>query len=344
MPSSTSNSDATSDAVPTDHLGRDWLLAVMLAALLLTSMELFWRGRGHEPSVVDDADLWSDWREAASAAGPPVLVLVGDSQIKLDFNPRAFTEKYPAYRVINLAVNGKGPVAVLDDLAKDPAFKGVVVCQVTEPKMLSEHRADLDDWIGYYHREWGPVSKLRSRANTFLQSRLVIINPYFGVRGLLYNLLNGKLSQLRPVITRPDRSIKADHTRIDIRQHYNSMVKRVDETGRSLALTAEAEWPSVAREIRGMVAALQARGASVVFVRYPTSGEVRVLEDKYFPREKFWDVFVETVKAPAIHFEDVPSLSGFTCPDGVHLDYRDADAFTLALGGELERVGIIKPR
>ena len=341
MPSYTSSSDAT---VPTDHLGKAWLLAVMLAALLLTSMEFFWRSRGHEPSVVDNEDLWSDWREAASEAGPAALVLLGDSRTNLGFNPRAFTEKYPAYRVIDLAVIGKGPVAVLGDLAQDPTFKGVVVCQVSEVTMLAEHRADLDDWISYYHQEWGPVSKLKSRVNTFLQSRFVIINPYFSVRGLLYNLLNRKLAQPRAIITRPDRSIKADHTRINVKQQYNLRVRLMDEKGRSLAPVAEAQWADAIREIRTMVEALQAHGATVVFVRYPTSGEFRVLEDKYFPREKFWKLFVETVKAPAIHFEDVPAMSGFNCPDGVHLDYRDADAFTLALGGELERVGIIKPR
>ena len=34
---------------------------------------------------------------------------------------------------------------------------------------------------------------------------------------------------------------------------------------------------------------------------------------------------------PAIHFEDYPGLSGYDCPDGSHLDVRDARKFTRAL-------------
>jgi hypothetical protein len=341
VPSYTSNSDA---AVPADHLGKSWLLAVIFAALLLASMEMLWRSRGHEPSVVDDLDLWSDWRETASDAGASALVLLGDSRTNLGFNPRAFTEKYPAYRVVNLAINGKGPVAALDDLAKDPAFKGVVVCQVSEITMLSGRQGDLGDWVRYYHQDWGPVRKARSRVNTYLQGHMVTINPYFGVQRLLNTLWYRTLPPPRYIITRPDRTSKADYRRIDAKQQYDSRVKQMEETGRSLAPTAEGEWAGAIREVHAMVETLQARGAVVVFVRYPTSGEFRVLEDKYFPREKFWKVFVETVKAPAIHFEDVPSLSGFTCPDGVHLDYRDSDAFTVALGAELEKMGIVRPR
>jgi hypothetical protein len=341
VPSSISNSDAS---VPTDHLWGGWLLAVVLALALLASMEFFWRGRGHEPSVVDDQDLWSDWRETATAAGPSALVLLGDSRTNLGFHPRAFNEKYPAYRVANLAVNGKDPVAALDDLAKDPDFKGVVVCQVSEITMLSGRQTDVGDWVRYYRQDWGPVRKAKSRVNTFLQSRLVSINPYFGVQRLLNNFWHRTLPQQRYIITRPDRTNRADYTKTNVKQHLDSRIEQINESGRSLAPTAEGEWAVVTREVRAMVETLQARGATVVFVRYPTSGEFRTLEDKYFPREKFWNVFVEAVKAPAIHFEDVPAMSGFTCPDGVHLDYRDADAFTLALGGELERVGIIKPR
>ena len=84
-----------------------------------------------------------------------------------------------------------------------------------------------------------------------------------------------------------------------------------------------------------MVKAIEGRGGRVLFADFPTAGLVRAIEEKRYPRELFWDRFVGTVKAKAIDAADYPSLDGFQCPDGSHLDFRDRSRFTLALFEEL---------
>jgi hypothetical protein len=89
------------------------------------------------------------------------------------------------------------------------------------------------------------------------------------------------------------------------------------------------------RSIAAMVERIQGRGGRVVFVAMPSSGLVRDIDERRFPKELFWNRFITIVKAPAVHFEDVAALSRFTCPDGSHLDMRDQMEFTRALASSV---------
>ena len=103
-----------------------------------------------------------------------------------------------------------------------------------------------------------------------------------------------------------------------------------DEIGR-LRADELPNFDANARAIANMVSRIEARGGHVVFTVFPTSGLVRAADERRFPRSRYWERFIRTVDAPAVHFADVPALSGFICPDGSHLDARDQAAFTRAL-------------
>jgi hypothetical protein len=47
-------------------------------------------------------------------------------------------------------------------------------------------------------------------------------------------------------------------------------------------------------------------------------------------------VLLARTGAVGLHFEDVPAMRGYRCPDGCHLDSRDAPSFTRALLNELQ--------
>ena len=80
------------------------------------------------------------------------------------------------------------------------------------------------------------------------------------------------------------------------------------------------------------VSKIQQRGGKVILVRYPSTEKVRELENKFAPRPGFWDRIVrETGADQSFHFEDHPTLSGFTCPEWSHLSKKDATRFTKAL-------------
>ncbi|MGH8245811.1 MAG: hypothetical protein ACREUU_05195, partial [Gammaproteobacteria bacterium] len=74
------------------------------------------------------------------------------------------------------------------------------------------------------------------------------------------------------------------------------------------------------RHVRAAVNRIQARGGRVIFLVLPTSGYVKAINDRRYPREHFWDVFASSSGARTLHFEDEASLREFTCPDGSHLD------------------------
>ena len=62
-----------------------------------------------------------------------------------------------------------------------------------------------------------------------------------------------------------------------------------------------------------------------------------LVDERRFPRRVFWEMFVKDAMVNAIHFEDEPTLNDFICPDGSHLDYRDRDRFSRALGEIVKR-------
>jgi hypothetical protein len=103
-----------------------------------------------------------------------------------------------------------------------------------------------------------------------------------------------------------------------------------------------AEWQADIERMKRLVDRIQSRGGKVVFLRQPSSGEVRALEDKYFPRAKYWDVFANSVGAESIHCDDLPGMAELACPDGSHLEYRDAVIATNAIVSELRRRGVIE--
>lgn len=89
--------------------------------------------------------------------------------------------------------------------------------------------------------------------------------------------------------------------------------------------------------------AIQARGGVVIFVRFPSCGERHAREEKSFPRVAFWDRFADRTSGRTVHFSDYPSLSGYECPDGSHLDVRDTEAFTRALAAVIEQIVTSSP-
>ena len=76
---------------------------------------------------------------------------------------------------------------------------------------------------------------------------------------------------------------------------------------------------------------IQSRGGKVIFVRCPSTEDLRELETQRQPREKYWDRLLAETGAPGIHFEDHEELSNFWCPEWSHLTRSDAVTFTRAL-------------
>ena len=85
---------------------------------------------------------------------------------------------------------------------------------------------------------------------------------------------------------------------------------------------------------------IRARGGRVILVRFPTSGALWTsVDERFYPRAEYWDVFAARTGMHMLHFQDVPGLAGFDCPDGSHIDAKDRTAFTEALLDALDERG-----
>ena len=103
---------------------------------------------------------------------------------------------------------------------------------------------------------------------------------------------------------------------------------------------ADTAWEQNLAHFNKAVSRLTARGAQIALVRFPTSGNWWLNDQRQWPRDSFWDRIAVSTGAIKIHFRDVPSMTRFTLPDSSHLDRRDRDAFTRILLNELDAAGM----
>lgn len=298
---------------------------------MLTALELFWRGRGHRPSIVDDKDLWAYHRGRVDSATDTV-VLVGDSRIQLGFASKEFYRRFPDRRLVNLALDGKAPLATLRDLAADESFRGTVICSATAITFDPTERDRQQGYVEHYHRGVALERILNRRLATLVQGSLVVANPRVKLSQVLLDLVYRRpLPQALYLVTHSDRSRSADYSLMHIESHRAHRVARRARGYEERRIPTPDAWREQVEETRPWVKRIQARGGRVVFVRFPTTGRHWQLDDEYYPRARYWDRLAEITGATTLHFRDDSRLSGFDCPDTSHLDYKDAGAFTRAL-------------
>lgn len=62
----------------------------------------------------------------------------------------------------------------------------------------------------------------------------------------------------------------------------------------------------------------------MIFGCFPVSGEVKKIEARATPRAGPWTRLLAESGAPGIHFEDLPELPAFECPEWSHLSAEDS--------------------
>jgi len=314
--------------IRTRSWGKLWLVAVMTAVAVLGAWEGFWRWNGFVPSVEDDWDVWAAARRSVSRKSGRSIVLIGSSRIQLGLHPDVI-ERRTGIRPVMLAIDGSSPLPVLSDLADDPEFSGTVICSLL-PLWLAETSPDTgrsEKWIRKYRKQvWS--GQLETRLSTACRQMFVFRYPGLSPARVWSHVREGTRPRMPYAPMRPDRYRPADFTVADIQQIRASREQR--EKARHAA--AEPMPPDAfmkrVEAIRASVRRIRGRGGQVVFVRLPSTGVIRQLEQRTWPRHRYWDIFANHVQAVTVHFEDVPALAGFPCPDGSHLDVRDAVRFT----------------
>jgi len=323
---------------------RTWLLAMALVLICLGGWETFWRLQGYIPTVEDDWGLWATTRRQANQREGGTVAVIGASRIQLGLHPDVFA-RTTGIRPLMLVIDGNSPLPVLQNLAEDPEFSGLVICGLI-PQWLAEQRTTsrrATKWIRKYRRQkWS--SRLETRLSTSVQQLFVFRFPGLSPgRVWLHLVRNERLKKVYAPM-RPDRYRPADYSRTDLPRLKKAREKRARQRALStISLTSEVFRERV-EQIHQWVKKIQQRGGQVVFIRMPSTGAIREIEAAAWPRSRYWDVFAARMNGLTVHFEDYTVLAGLPCPDGSHLDAGGAELFTETLVKILQEKNLLSGR
>jgi hypothetical protein len=327
VPSSISNFNAR-------RWGQSWVLALVVAVLILGALEVFWRSNGHRPSIVDDQRLWAMERNKIGKSQNEIALL-GSSRMQTDISTATLRQVAPNYSIINLSADSTCANATLSDLAGDSNFKGTVILETTSECIMfgDEHELSQQFYVDYFHKTYNLNVKLSRQIATFVQKSLTVVDPYLNLIKVAGDLIaKKKLRTPNYLNTYEDRTRAADYTKLDINQHKATRISKIDTHYRQLSSRISTEL--LTEQLAGLddaVKKIQNRGGKVVFVRFPVSDEHWEIDEQYFPRSMYWDTIIPKTGASVVHFKDIDEVNNMQCPDTSHLDVRDTKAFTTKL-------------
>jgi len=355
MPSSTSSSDSgLARSIPRGHWARSCAIAACIAFLATGAWEMRVRALGYSPSLNDTTDLWASLRTQVEDA-PEQTVIVGSSRILFDFDLDTYARYFEKPRPIQLAMPGTNPLQLLESVAAEESFRGTLLLGVTPALWFVPEGMPVEQArqaVGRYEN-WSPSQRAGLALGKPLQKTFAFMNPE-----------DLQLSQLIARIELPNRRAAQPNIPPLLPPYFNTiddvrqarMWERCD-FGTPLAQRIQEIWiplftpppppPHLSEEEFGAmmaanvqstldrigkaVEAVRQRGGRIVFVRLPSTGTLRELENRFTPRQGFYDRMLEAAAAPGIHFEDFPQLASFDCPEWSHLTAEDAVRFTAAL-------------
>lgn len=328
MPSSTSSSSAN-ERLPRGPWLRMWTLVVALVAGSLGALEVAARQRGILPTCEDSPTLWALARSRLPKWDPRAVAFLGSSQAQLGLSPAAFaaaTGITPA----QLAMDGTSAHGFLDHLARDESFCGLAMVEIAflfDGRALHERRARTYAEL-YRAFRASPSSQVDIRLRLMWSSAAAVAAPEMSLRSFARAAAQGRWPERFYVTTRPDRTRLADYHVADLdrlrrQPAVGADSERVYLTGAALA--------DRLAQLSDAVRRIEQRGGRVVFLQMPASAENLKRAEDLMPRTKYWDALLAATGAIGIRADEEPALSRFECPDGQHLDYRGAGAFTTAL-------------
>lgn len=322
----------------TQNWGKSWTVALLIALLLLGGLEAFWRVNGHQPAIVDDQRLWAIERSRIGKSDKEI-VLLGSSRMQTDISTSTLRRLAPNHSIINLSADGTCANTVLRDLAGEDSFKGTAIVETTSECIMFGDDLGLSQqfYVDYFYRTYNLNISINRRIATFMQRHLTVIDPYLNLIKVAGDLVvKGKWRTPNYLSTYEDRSRAADYSKTDIERHKTMRLHKVDVHYRTLSERISTDLLKRQTNIlEQAVTAIEKRGGSVIFVRFPVSDEHWEIDERYFPRLKYWDPITTITSAKVIHFRDIGGMKDLQCPDTSHLDRRDTRPFTESLVAEL---------
>ena len=337
--------------VPTrDNPKQPWggILLGVAAALVVGAVALEVNARqriGLHAGDLDNSEIaWSN--EKLRAAGAQAAI-VGDSRILFDTDLDRF-EALTGVRPIQLAIHGTSALTLLENMADDQDFKGVLIVGLADTMFFQPF-----DGYGGYVKKWhefrAPYRLISTEIDHVLQRRIAFLDSNYRLSVLSYRLDR----DFRPGVEGPMDDIwklqeVGEHraTRLWTRVEYDPAWRArtrwawkgfKDKFPYTPQLIAKGQ-----ARAKIAVDKIRARGGDVVFVRPPSAPQLRVNEEAQLPKAKGWDVLLRNTHSVGVHADDLPApAGGWDLPEWSHLGRRCATVFTDAY---VRRLSQLTPR
>ncbi len=323
-------------------------LALLLILIALISWEYSLRNKGSEPSYDDNEALWDNKRGMVYEPKDKSTVFIGSSRIKFDLDISTW-ESLTGNHAIQLANVGSSPRPVMEDLAKDPNFKGRLVVDVTEGLFfypgLVTNDVSTNKKIKYYH-DITPTEKFSFQVDRVLESQFVFLDQdNYSINAMLDELkIPNRTGE--PFFDFPMEFDRTSYERqsfmsprfvadTNLQNRVKSIWMGCVRAGGPPPVSGEA-LDSILNWVKIQVDAIRSHGGEVLFVRTPSSGAAIMGEKQGFPRKDYWDRILSTTGCAGIYFEDYPATANFICPEWSHLKPADAVIYTKNLVKILE--------
>lgn len=334
------------------------ITAIVITLIATACWEVYWRNTNFHPTLNDEKALWALERSKVEKASKEDVIILGSSRAYFDIQKTAFNN-IMGREPLQLASTGSSPLPTFHDIVNNTSFNGTIIIGVTPGLFFSTTYPEAFPWkraqskVDYYQNQTY-AQKMNFKLSVPLQEHLVFMsadeeewNDDIDLKSLLRNIRIGNRAGEPPV---PPFYNFGDVT---IPRNMRMMERTVTDT--AFANTIKKVWyffgsGAPAPDKKSTMAFFMEdynkfvkRNGTVIFMRCPSSGGVRMGENMGLPRAEYWDDLVKQTNAPHYHFEDYDELKGLICPEESHLSAADADYFTTTLVHMLINDGLLIP-
>jgi hypothetical protein len=310
---------------------------LVVSAVALVACELYWRIDGARPTQ-SDVLMFARNRQLVRNSTRAVALL-GSSRVLAGLDPRVMKHQAPDRDFIQLAISGQSGLPLLEDLAHDPKFIALAVCEYNPAHFWSGYPFRKDEpFLRYTHQS--PYGEFVDTWITeHVKEHLAFISQNF------WESLSRKIAPTPPVSVyrrqRDDRFLVLQMAERDnsaqIAQWRQQAALAWDESSRATGGRAFQRIPE-------WVAAIRRRGGDVVFVRMPVTGSLKRIEQEYYPNDRELAASLAPQNIVLVDSRLEPALAAFRCADESHLDASDAALFSTAFTSILESRGLLYSR
>jgi len=316
-------------ALPWMRMG---IIVFLLLVLLLAAWE--WQMRRLNLHAGDLGDSPQAWAEQRRLADTNPVTIIGDSRILFDTDLDRF-EALTGVRPIQASIVGTTARAILMNFANDPEFHGLLILGLAETSYYRPSGVGIGKpYMDNLSKNGKPSQVSGLLLDRYLQRHVAFLDPEYRLSRMVNELDRG----IRSGVDSPYDDVWKISETFDDRQYF--MWDRINRD-RHLRMHARWAWgefkgkpipPTVIAKVNARsaeaVRRIRARGGDVIFIRPPSSPELRVNEEARVPKATGWERLLAAANAKGIHADDLDRAQKLVLPEWSHLTRKCAAVFT----------------